>query len=247
MTRMRTLAIVCLCLARAAYPAVAAKSDAKSVAIAEAMVQAMGGQNAWNSAHFLRFDFKVSKGGKEVASRTHLWDKRTGRYRLDDSTKEGAPRTALMNLANREGSVYVGGKKLEGAESAKALKDAYASYTNDVYWLMMPWKWLDSGVHLKYVGQQKGYDVVELTFDHVGLTPGDMYHAFVSPKTHMMEHWEYTLQSGNKGSWDWQYGEHKGVKLASNHTNDQGMSINMGSVDILDSVPDDSFTNPAKK
>ncbi len=247
MHRTGSVLIGGLLLAMAAYPADDSKRDARSVAIAEAMVKAMGGQDAWNSAHFLRFDFKVSKGGKEVASRSHLWDKRTGRYRLDDTTKQGSPRTALMNLANREGSVYVGGKKLEGADSAKGLKEAYGSYINDVYWLMMPWKWLDGGVHLKYLGQQKGYDVVELTFDHVGLTPGDMYHAFVSPKTHMMEHWEYTLQSGDKGSWDWQYGEHKGVKLASNHTNDQGMAINMGTVDILDSVPDESFTNPAKK
>jgi hypothetical protein len=67
---------------------------------------------------------------------------------------------------------------------------AYATFINDMYWLFMPWKWMDMGVNLKYLGQkplgQETYDVVQLTFGKVGLTPGDMYHAYVSPKNHLI-------------------------------------------------------------
>src|SRR6266567_3907357 len=219
--------------------------DPKAVEIAQAIQKAMGGQEAWNAARFVRFDFKVNIGGETKVDRSHLWDKQTGRYRLDQKN-----RVVLMNLANKQGMVYVDGKKLEGADAAKATEAAYGAYINDFYWLAMPWKWLDEGVNLKYLGKKpqggENCDVVELTFGKVGLTPGDRYQAFVSPKSQLMTHWEYTLQSGTKGSWDWQYGESGGVKLASNHTSPPDKSINMGSVLILKDVEAAFFSDPQR-
>ena len=115
----------------------------------------------------------------------------------------------------------------------------------------MPWKWFATGVNLKYLGSQKHggetADVVELTFGHVGLTPGDMYHAFISQKSHLMDYWEYTLQSKEKGAWYWQYGDYKSVKLASNHvSSDHKATINMGDVRVLDAVEDAYFTDPSR-
>ena len=241
-----------VCWVLLAVSALAADSkDAKSLDIAKSMMTAMGGLDNWNRAHFVRYDFKVTIKGKQVVNRSHLWDKATGRYRIDGVTKDGKPTVALFSVATQQGSAWVAGKKLEGAESAKAVKDAYAAYINDMYWLSMPWKWLDMGVNLKYLGPKtlgkESYDVVELTFGKVGLTPGDMYHAYVSPKSHLMEHWEYTLQSGAKGSWDWQYAAAGGVKLAKNHTTPEGNSIDMGAVQVLDRTDDALFTDPAKK
>jgi hypothetical protein len=220
--------------------------DPKAVAIANAMQQAMGGMEAWNAARFVRFDFKVNIGGETKADRSHLWDKQTGRYRLEQKN-----RVVLMNMADKQGTVYEDGKKLEGPAAAKAIEGAYGAYINDFYWLAMPWKWLDQGVNLRYLGQKaqggENCDVVELTFGKVGLTPGDRYQAFVSPKSHLMTHWDYTLQSGNKGSWDWQYGEQGGVKLASNHTSPPDKSINMGTVRILKTADAGFFTDPQRK
>ncbi len=215
--------------------------------IAQTMMQAMGGQDAWNRAHFVRYDFKVTAGGKVVADRAHLWDKQTGRYRIEDKTKEGQPRVTLFNIGTQQGAVYVAGKKLEGEPAAQAMKQGYGTFINDMYWLSMPWKWLDQGVHLKYLGEKKpGFDVVELTFGKVGLTPGDRYDAFVNKKSHLMEHWEYTLQSGKTGVWDWMYTTTEGVKLASDHKDPDGKSINMGNPRILNTVDDAYFTDPAK-
>ncbi len=221
-------------------------ADPKAVEVATAMQQAMGGMDAWNAAHFVRFDFKVSIGGESKADRSHLWDKQTGRYRFEQKNQ-----VVLMNLADKKGTAYVDGKKVEGPEGAKAIEGAYKAYINDYYWLAMPWKWMDSGVNLKYLGKKpmggESCDVVELSFEKVGLTPGDRYQAFVSPKSHLMTHWEYTLQGGNKGSWDWQYGESGGVKLASNHVSPPDKSINMGTVRVLKEVDGAYFTDPAKR
>ena len=224
--------------------------DPRSVEIAQTMMQAMGGQGNWTKARFLRWDFKVTIGGQQRASRSHLWDRHTGRYRLEDKTKDGATRVILMNLANKQGSVYLDGKKQEAPASAKALEDAYGAYINDFYWLAMPWKWLDPGVNLKSLGSKtkdgETFDVVQLSFDKVGLTPGDRYNGWVSSKSHLMTYWEFTLQSGNKGAWSWEYGDYGGIKLASNHTSPPNNSIHMGDVAVLSTVDDAYFADPAR-
>jgi hypothetical protein len=225
-------------------------ADPKAADLAQTMMKAMGGQDAWNKAHFVRYDFVVNIGGKTLVDRAHLWDKMTGRYRLEGKDKQGHDTVALFNIGNQQGTAYVNGKKLTGAAAAEALKNAYGAFINDMYWLSMPWKWMDQGVNLAYQGQKpldgKNYDVVGLTFGKVGLTPGDSYQAFLSPTSHLMEHWEFKLQSGQKGSWDWTYATTGGVKLASNHTTKDGNSINMGDVRVLDSVNEALFMDPLK-
>jgi len=224
-------------------------ADVRATEIADSMLTAMGGVDNWNRAHFVRYDFKVNIGGKLIAVRSHLWDKMTGRYRLEGKTKDGKATLALFNVANQQGMAYVDGRKLEGTAANEALKSAYGSFINDMYWLAMPWKWKDAGVNLKYLGRKphggQDMDVVQLTFGKVGLTPGDTYQAFVSPKTKLMEHWEYKLQSGNTGSWDWEYATTGGIKLASNHTKSGGDFIGMGKVQVLDQVADAVFTDPS--
>lgn len=151
------------------------------------MLQAMGGQDAWNKVHYVRYDFRVNVNGNTVADRAHLWDKQTGRYRYEDKTKDGKARLVLFNIGNQQGEAYVDGKKLDSTAGNDAVKDAYKAFINDMYWLAMPWKWMDAGVHLRYLGprarKSRNFDVVELSFDHVGLTPGDHYQAYVSPRS----------------------------------------------------------------
>lgn len=94
----------------------------------------MGGEKAWYAAHFVRFDFKVNVGGKMVEDRN------------------GKVRVVLFSINDRHGAAYVDGKNVEGPAGAKAVNDAYEAFVNDMYWLAMPWKWLDQGVNLKYMG-----------------------------------------------------------------------------------------------
>ena len=223
--------------------------DPQAVETAHSVMEAMGGSGAWDAVQFLRFDFKVSVGGEMRVDRSHLWDKWSGRYRYENKTKDGKQQVALFNVNDRQGAVYEDGEKLADETAAEPLKNAYAAFINDMYWLAMPWKWLNEGVNLKYLGPKdhdgKTYEVVQLSFNNVGLTPGDQYRAFVSEESNLMTYWEYTLQSNNEGAWNWEYGDYSGVKLAANHTNAEGVSINMGDVAVLEAVDDAFFTDAA--
>ncbi|MGH9430017.1 MAG: hypothetical protein ACRD3T_00580 [Terriglobia bacterium] len=247
------LTLVLLCLGAPPLSAANETRDPKAVEIDNTMMKAMGGEDAWNAAHFVRFEFKVRVKGKVVGDNFHLWDRKDGRYRLERAFPTGKHEVDLFNIGDyqndKKGEAYLNGKKLEGEAAQKALENAYASYINDTWWLCMPWKWQATGVNLKYLGPKnrgaEAFDVIELTFNHVGLTPGDMYHAYVSQKSHLMTYWEYTLQSHDKGAWTWQYGDYHGVKLAKNHVSSDGSAtINMGKVQVLDAVDDAYFTNP---
>jgi hypothetical protein len=231
-------------------PAAAQQRDPKAVELAKSVMQAMGGEKAWDNVHFLRYDFIVSMGGETRVNRGHLWDKWAGRYRFESKTKDGKSQVVLFNVNDQRGDVYIDGARIEGDDAAAALKGAYSAFINDMYWLAMPWKWLDSGVSLKYSGPAehdgRKFEMIELSFNNVGLTPGDHYKAYVDPASKLMTYWEYTLQSGNEGAWNWDYGTHKGVKLASSHSNAEGASISMGTVAVFDEVEDSFFTDPAR-
>jgi hypothetical protein len=244
--------LVAFCLAGPIRLSAGDRKDPKAVEVAQALRQALGGDDAWQKAHFVRFDFIVAQGPATLVDRSHLWDQWTGRYRYEERMKDGRVKIVLFNTATKKGQVFLGGTRVPDGQANKDLDDAYAAYINDMWWLAMPWKWMDPGVNLKYLGSTtRGHetdDEVELTFNHVGLTPGDRYHALVSRKSHLMTHWDYVLQSHEKGSWDWEYGETHGMKLASNHRSSDGKTtINMGVVRVLDAVDDAFFTDPARR
>ena len=100
-------------LAGTARPSAAltpAGSDPKAVAVADRVMQALGGEAAWNATRYLRFDFAVDRGGKTVMRRAHAWDKWTGRYRVEGKDKDGRDVVVAMNLNTKEGSATVGGR-----------------------------------------------------------------------------------------------------------------------------------------
>jgi YVTN family beta-propeller protein len=206
-------AVACLVLAVSVVPG--AEKDARAVAIAERMMDAMGGREAFESFPLLRFDWVIEQDGETLGRYSHWWDRATGRYRLDGTDREGRSFRVLFNIDDRQGRAWVDGTRLEGAALQEQLARAYGRFINDSYWLLMPWKWLDDGVNLAYEGERTIhgdlYDVVALTFDSgVGLTSGDRYRAFVSRKTGLMDRWEYVLQDaeGNPGAgeptaWEW--------------------------------------------
>lgn len=237
-----------------------ARSDARAAAIADRVMQALGGAEAWNSTRYLRFDFAVDRGGKTVVSRSHTWDKSTGLYRLEAKTKpgperprkEGAPYVALANVNTKEGSVYINGKRLEGEEAKQYLDMAYAIWVNDTYWLLMPYKMKDPGVVLAYDGEEKkgneAWDKVVLTFDNVGLTPKDKYWAYVNRATGLVDKWEYILNGGPGPAipWVWKDWTRQGtILLASDRVSQQDDTrIHFPVLEAPASVPDRVFTSP---
>lgn len=220
------------------------------VKIAHEMHEAMGGLDNWNNTRYVNFKFQVGQDGQWRVSRSHLWDKWEGRYRFESTDNEGVRSVVLFNVNTKQGKVYVDGEELPADQAEERLEQAYGAYINDVYWLAMPWKWLEPGVNLKSDGEEtvngELCDVVELSFDQVGLTPGDVYRAFVSKDSHLMTHWEYVLQSGNEGSWDWIYADTNGLKLAATHKQADGREINMGNPVASNEVDESLFVDPTK-
>lgn len=245
---MRSRILLHLLATLCALSAPAQTHDPKAVEVAQAMMDAMGGQEAWNNARYIRYDFHVSNAEGTRVNRAHLWDKWEGRYRYEFQNAEGAHTVVLFNVNSKEGTAVRDGEALAGEALTEAIDGAYKAYINDMYWLAMPWKWLDDGVSLKYLGEEehagKPCDVVELSFQSVGLTPGDTYRGYVDKESRMMIHWAYTLQSGNEGAWDWEYAKTGGIMLGKDHDNGSGMSIAMGEPQASAEIDETYFTDP---
>jgi hypothetical protein len=215
-------------------------------------MQRLGGEEAWKATRFLRFDFAVESDGKTVMRRAHTWDRRTGRYRVEGKDGEGRDVIVLMSLWTRKGQAWVGGEPAAGEELTKLLEAGYAWWTNDAYWLLMPYKMRDDGVTLGYAGleaKQTGtWDKVLLTFESVGLTPKDKYWVFVNRKTDLVDRWEYVLKGEDAAPtpWEWSgWKEYGDIMLADDRVNpNNGTRIFFPVLDVPAAIPDTAFTRP---
>jgi hypothetical protein len=201
-----------------------AASDPGAVAIAERVLETLGGRDAWRATRYLRFDWAVERGGKPVVRRAHFWDKWTGDYRLEAATREGEPYVVVMNVRSRAGRAWSGGGELEGEALAKRLEDAFGAWTNDTYWLLAPFKLLDPGVTLKLAGEEskdgETWDRLELGFEDVGLTPKDRYWVWVDRDSGLVDRWDYVLAGGDDPptSWTWEgWAQHGRIQLPDDH------------------------------
>jgi len=161
-------------------------SDAKAIALADTVMEAMGGRQAWDGTRYLRWTF--------FGRRTLLWDKQQKRVRIDvpgDST------VFLLDLATKTGKAMVNGQTVTDEAKLDTLMDqAESIWINDSYWLVMPYKLKDSGVALKYIGQDTTADgtmadVLELTFEEVGNTPQNKYLVYIDREERLVSQWAY--------------------------------------------------------
>src|SRR3989442_3608009 len=146
---------------------------------------------------------------------------------------------------------------MDAATAKPLLDEAYETWINDTYWLLMPYKMKDPGVRLMYAGEKTiegaDYDLVELTFEEVGLTPRDRYWAHVNRKTHVMDRWSYILQDDPPGSeptvWDWKGCTRRGrILLCPEKVTERKaatVKILHPIIEVYDTLPDSSFTTPA--
>lgn len=232
--------------------------------LADRLMEWQGGREAWESTRFLRFDWIVERGEETVANRSHAWDRSGGDYRLSYERGDGSRVTALFDVASlatdsveARGDVWVDGDPLEGSARDSALREAYAAFVNDSYWLLMPLKWRDPGVHLDYAGRTElpdgeTYPAVHLTFEEdLGVTT-DQYWGFVDPETGKMVAWRYHLQGREqKGPviwWrDWQAFGPQGLELSLDRRwEGESMRIHFENVAADTVAPDTVFRPPAE-
>ena len=240
---------VLLLSALALQPAAAQPSAANAADIAGQVMQALGGKEAWDATHFIRFTF--------AGRRTHHWDKWGGNHRLEGQSPEGQKYVVLHNLNTRQGKVWLDGQPADEAKTKEWLERAYGAWINDTYWLLMPYKLQDPGVNLTHEGTEQiegnTYDKLHLTFGNVGLTPGDEYWAYINRDTHLMDRWAYLLQAQpdqpratEPTIWRWQGWQRYGkILLAPTRAMVGGdRKLEMGDIAVFDTLPDTVFTSP---
>lgn len=178
------------------------ESDAKAQQLAREVWKASGGEN-WTGISRLQFTFIVEQDGKQLARAEHDWDLKNGTDHVKWKGKE-----ATVNLAAPAQD-----------EDSKA---AYARWVNDSYWLLAPLKVLDPGVKRAYEGEKEmdgvACEALRLSFEQVGLTPGDQYVLYIDPQTKLVRSWDYIPKAETvmRGTWE-KYEDFAGLKLATEH------------------------------
>lgn len=217
---------------------VTADSDSEAVAIAQSVMANMGGWEAWDATRYLCWNF--------YGTRRHIWDRNTGNIRIEPDSSS----VILMNLNTKEGRAWENGKEITHPDSlAKVLLSGDKMWVNDSYWMFMPYKLLDPGVILKYLGERnledgRAADVLELTFtDGTGYTSQNKYDVFVAKDTGLVEQWTFYTdrtdpESRFTGPWaGWtRFG---GIMLATSHGRERAWEISTPA-----EVPLTAFTSP---
>ena len=195
--RIRTLLCTVL-LFVAVSPIVAQQPPAKSADdIARRAIDMLAGP-AWEKARYISFTFNVVANGKTGASFPQRWDRYTGDYRVSGHDQQGNEFLVILNTNTKKFRAWKNGGEVTDPSNFDL---GYRRFTNDTYWLLMPIKSMDPGVHREYVGERTDscghtWDVVKLSFDQgVGLTSGDNYWMWVNRDTGIVDEWDMHLQN----------------------------------------------------
>lgn len=214
-----------------------AGSDPEAIALADSVMLAMGGRKAWDNTRFISWTF--------FGRRNLLWDKKEGNVRIEipsDST------VMMVNVFDKKGKALMQGNEITETDSlAKLMDRAEAIWINDAYWLIMPFKLKDSGVTLKYKGQDttltgKPAEVLTLTFDNVGNTPQNKYQVYIDPDSKLVVQWDYFSKAEDEApriSSPWTDYKQYGQILLSSGRGNRGLS----NIAVYDEVPQEVFTD----
>lgn len=212
-------------------------SDSRAIQIADSVMVAQGGRKSWDATRYIAWQF--------FDARKLLWDKSTGNVRIEnlkDDTK------TLVNINSGKGKVFKNGAEVTQPDSlAKYLQEGKEAWINDSYWLVMPFKLKDSGVTLKYLGSEKltsgsEADVLQLTYQNVGVTPENKYKIYVDKNTHLVAQWAYFKNAQDTEPafvMPWlNYQTYGKIKLSG----DRGQA-KLTNIQVLDQVPEIAFTS----
>ena len=226
-------------------------SDPKAVAIADQVMEALGGRKTWDALPGLRWSFGSMLGDSVRSSRRHAWDKMTGRHRVDGVNRQGQSFTYIHTVDDTtRGLAWVNGTRIEGDSLRKLLRRANALWINDTYWMLMPYKLRDPGVTLGYAGDTTmaggTYDRLALSFDRVGITPGDRYWVYVNRANHRVERWEMVLEGDQPPpeAYTWEGWErHDGLWFPTAHMRDS-TNVFTSKIETVHSFAPAEFEHP---
>ena len=174
--------------------------------IAYRAVEASGGFDAWHALPALRFEFGIEREGQQQIAARHYWDKIGNRYRVEWPGAGDTTYVALFSAWPDSATVYAAGEPLTGVAAEEAIATAERRTINDTYWLLAPLKLFDPGVTRTYVPDSSDatHDAIRLSFDDVGMTPGDQYWLFIDKETGRLTRWTFVLEANpTPRSFEW--------------------------------------------
>lgn len=253
------LALAALALFALAAPARAEDSapstgtpDARAVRVADDVMKALGGRQKWDALPGLTWRFQVILNDTVRSTRYHAWDKHTGWHRVGYHTAAGDSFLIIEKVGTPEGMAWANGSPIEGDSLQKLITRAMRLWTNDMYWMLMPYKMRDAGVKLVWDSEKKvdgkTYDVIAMTFDHVGQTPEDHYWVDVNRANHRVESWSMVLQGDQPPPvrWSWEGWSRSGDLWfpTIHHRENAHTWVNTDHVQAVTQFPPDTFTKP---
>ncbi len=214
-------------------------SDAAAIAIADEVMEANGGREAWDNTRYISWNFF----GRDVL----VWDKWTGNVRID----RGNGMTFLTNINDETGRAFIGDREVTDADSvANLMQAAKSTWINHSYWLVMPYKLKDSGVTLTVAGEDttmdgRMADKLKLTFEAVGRTPQNMYNVWVDKESRLVTQWAYypTVDAEEPrfvNPWA-DYKKYGNIMLSGNREMAQ-----LSDIMVFDELPESVFNSPEK-
>ncbi len=221
--------------------------------IHQRMMSVIAPENGWERARYLEFDWAVRRGPDEdPVVRSHRWDRWEGQAWARYATADGELVAIFPTDDPEAGEVWLDGEAVTGEQAAELLRGAHRAHINDSYWLIMPYKWTDPGVHLRYLGEEtddegRPWEVVELSFDDgTGLTPQNRYRAFVNPESGRMERWHhFSNVDADPSPADWVDWRRVGpIELPENRISGGMVRIFFPHLRVETSVPADAFRGP---
>lgn len=166
--------------------------------LAQKIFVAHGGP-AFSDIKRIHFTFDVQNDSESTFKARHDWDLINKTDQIQWTKPDSTRLDLLLNL---ETNTIIKGTANDAPitdnEAISIAADANRRWINDTYWLLMPLKLQDPGVLLSLESPRTiddvTYDVLHMTFENVGLTPGDQYWVYVDPSTHHIARWDMLLQ-----------------------------------------------------
>jgi hypothetical protein len=205
-------------------------------ALANEMLTALGGAQAWADIASVSFAFKASFAGIEAGRRRHDWDKARGLLRVTSGEGEDAVVTYL-DLWDRGGVAHDGTRALSGDALQKRLDTAWAHFVNDSYWFIAPFKVFDEGAVRARIE-----DKLRITFEGgVGLTPGDAY-LYDLDERRRPKAWSFLLESGLSGTMEFQEPRTiEGVTVFAKKVTSGGHGVTFPLIELSKTTRDEPF------
>lgn len=217
-----------------------AGSDPEAIALADSVMNALGGRKNYDNTNIIAWNF--------FGARDLVWDKKNNKARVSAVNDEYR---TVIDLDDMSGKAYYQGEEVNHPDSLeKQLESAKNIWINDSYWLLMPFKLKDSGVTLKYLGEgttEDGIDaeIISLTFDAVGVTPQNKYDVYIDKNDYLVKQWSYYADANASEpnfTIPWRNYKSYGDILLSGDRGERQLTDIM----VFDNLPDSVFSSLSK-